>query len=228
MKLSILEELDEEHRIIEEVAGSLVCFSRLARDGKLEQPAKELKTFTRYFTKFLEGYHFKKETEIVFDALIQQGIPAQKGPIYYYELEHDLHKEQITHLEKFTSLISWSDDDKNEVVKLCEKFCAEVWEHIDKEDSVVFSEVEERVKGKTVKETQQKHIEFEKKHDRAAFLKTGSEFIEKYKPVDKIVDVIRGDGCMSCRYYGEGCSGIEHEWWTEHEWEDFFARNKGD
>ena len=228
MKLKILEELDEEHRVIEELAGSLVCFARLAKEGKIEEPAKELKVFTQLFTEFLEGYHFKKETEIVFDSLFQLGIPVSKGPMYYYELEHDHHKEDTKHLEKFASLKSWSDTEKDEVVEISEKFCAEVWEHIDKEDSVVFPEVEERVKGKIVKGIEEKHVEFEKKIDRASFLNKGRELITKYKPVDKLHNVIRGDGCVSCRYYGEGCSGIEHEWWSEHEWEDFFARNKGD
>ena len=228
MSLSILEELDEEHRIIEELAGSLVCFARLAKDDKVEEPREELKTFSRFFLEFLEGYHFKKESDIVFDALIQMGVPARKGPMYYYELEHDHHKEDIGRLDKLASLNAWGDDEKNELVKICEKFCAEVWEHIDKEDSVLFPEFEERVKGKVVKEVEKKHIEFKEKSGRVTFLKTGMEFIAKYKPVERLPDVIRGDGCMSCRYYGEGCSGIEHEWWTEHEWEDFFARNKGD
>lgn len=34
----------------------------------------------------------------------------------------------------------------------------------------------------------------------------------------------RGDGCFMCRAHGATCDGLEAEWWTELEWEEFFMR----
>ena len=32
----------------------------------------------------------------------------------------------------------------------------------------------------------------------------------------------RGDGCFMCRAHGETCDGLEAEWWTDTEWEEFY------
>jgi len=36
--------------------------------------------------------------------------------------------------------------------------------------------------------------------------------------------LVRGDGCFMCRAYGETCNGLEAEWWTELEWDEFYNR----
>jgi hypothetical protein len=41
-------------------------------------------------------------------------------------------------------------------------------------------------------------------------------------------EVHRGDGCIACPSYGTTCEGLEKEWWTELDWEDFGERMKGD
>ena len=39
---------------------------------------------------------------------------------------------------------------------------------------------------------------------------------------------MRGDGCVACPSYGNTCDGLEHEWWTEHDWEDARERMGSD
>ena len=47
--------------------------------------------------------------------------------------------------------------------------------------------------------------------------------LAKHPPLE-ILDLIRGEGCVSCEAYGEGCEGMEREWWTELEREDVLHR----
>ena len=119
-------------------------------------------------------------------------------------------------------------NNKKELVEVSESLAAETWEHIDKEDSVLYSEATDRIRGKNATAVKQLNREFNKTNDATKYKVMGEALVKKYKPTDMLPDIIRGDGCMSCRHFGEGCMGIEHEWWSEHEWEDFYARNNRD
>ena len=33
--------------------------------------------------------------------------------------------------------------------------------------------------------------------------------------------LIRGEECVICPHYGQTCDGIEREWWSDAEWEEF-------
>ena len=45
----------------------------------------------------------------------------------------------------------------------------------------------------------------------------------RYPPVEDEA-LTRGDGCFMCRAHGETCDGLEAEWWTDLEWEEFHLR----
>ena len=48
----------------------------------------------------------------------------------------------------------------------------------------------------------------------------GIRLCAAYPPlVDR--DVLRGDGCVHCPSFGDGCRGLEREWWNPWEWEEF-------
>lgn len=57
----------------------------------------------------------------------------------------------------------------------------------------------------------------------AAARDDGARLLVHYPP---LVDasLMRGDGCFMCRAHSETCNGLEAEWWTELEWEEFFLR----
>lgn len=227
-QMKVLEDLDAEHRLLEQAAGSFVRFARGEAAQWDDEKAKALKKFTVFFDKFMVQYHTKKEEDVIFQFFAKTGLPSEKGPIYYYELEHKAHAQTLLDLEKFAKG-ELSGDEQKELVQSVERFCGDVWEHIDKEDSVVFPEVEERIRGALRLEQEKAVTEFDiAKEELLSARSEGEELVKRYPPVEMLDDVFRGDGCMSCRYYGDGCEGIEHEWWTEHEWEDFFARNNRD
>ena len=232
--MDLLKELNEEHRLIEEAAGSMVTLARMIVEGDKEELRKDFLSLCRFLSEFVADYHSKKEEKVLFQAFGRTGIPMETGPIYYYELEHKQHEEYAGRLKELLSQKDLTGETADELLKLSVQFCGELWEHIDKEDSVLFEEVVDRIKGKDLRiltedlssyhEAGDKNPEFNPKE----LMQIARDIISRYKPIHDLPDVFRGDGCMSCRHYGAGCRGIEHEWWTENEWEDFYARNNRD
>jgi hypothetical protein len=56
--------------------------------------------------------------------------------------------------------------------------------------------------------------------DEAEARETGLRLLERYPPGPE-PDVIRGDGCVMCPSFVKDCRGVEHEWWSEWEWDEF-------
>lgn len=227
--MDLLSDIDQEHRVIEKLAGSMVNITRTLATNDDPQLQNDLKTVWEFLTKFMIEHHAVKEENLIFKTLENTGIPGDKGPLHFYKLEHNNHTESALKLNGFLQKTDLSESERNELKATAELFCADLWEHLDKEDSVLLTEFQERIKGKALLDLKEQYQSFMEKNpiDQDLFKKV-RQLIEKYPPVELLPDVFRGDGCMSCRYYGDGCQGIEHEWWSEHEWEDFFERNNRD
>ncbi len=57
----------------------------------------------------------------------------------------------------------------------------------------------------------------------AAACQDGAHLLTLYPPLED-ASVARGDGCFMCRAHGKNCDGLEAEWWTDFEWQEFFLR----
>ena len=55
----------------------------------------------------------------------------------------------------------------------------------------------------------------------------GLALVQRYAP-EADPDALRGDGCIACPNYGTTCDGLEHEWWTDLEWEEMWERGDSD
>jgi hypothetical protein len=92
--------------------------------------------------------------------------------------------------------------------------------HIDAENSVLLPESENRLNRAGVKELNGRGPDAE---ERAA-LAEGERLAARYPPSED-ADALRGEGCVICPSYGVSCQGLEREWWSEQEWEDFRERD---
>jgi hypothetical protein len=57
----------------------------------------------------------------------------------------------------------------------------------------------------------------------AAAHEDGARLVARYRPLAD-ASLTRGEGCFGCRAHGKTCDGLEAEWWTELEWQEFFMR----
>lgn len=215
--MRILEELQQEHRLIEKVAGALVTFADGARGGPRDDEA--LGSFCTFFREFADVHHHGKEEAILFRALRDVELP-EKGPIALLLEEHAENRAAIAAIAATTDAV--------ELAARTQRFCARLWEHIDKEDSVLFPEIEVRLALERSR-LERDLAELARKEDgrlsSAALVALGESLVARFPPRTELPGVSRGEGCSACRHFGDTCEGVEREWWSETEWEEFHSRD---
>jgi len=83
----LLDELGQEHRLVDEVAGSLVRFSQKAAAGDIEP--SDVADFVRFFRVFVAGFHHQREEETLFPALVDRAeVPKDRGPLPAIAADH--------------------------------------------------------------------------------------------------------------------------------------------
>ena len=70
--------LMEEHRLIEQVLGSLESCA-VAIDGGLAVERPLVKEYGDFFRGFADAYHHGKEEDILFQRMIERGFPTDIG-----------------------------------------------------------------------------------------------------------------------------------------------------
>ena len=81
-----LDILMDEHRVIEQVLGSLETFA-----GRLESepdPRGTLRDYGRFFREFADRCHHAKEEDRLFVEMVRHGFPREQGPIAVMLSDH--------------------------------------------------------------------------------------------------------------------------------------------
>lgn len=202
-EIPLIKKLKEEHDFLDRVMASLYHW---ADEGQDEDPeAREL--YLRFLSSWAEGYHHRREEEFLFPVLISAlDLRADNGPIRILLEEHEASSAMLEQLKNAAP--------GEETLVSAKTLVRHMWEHIDKENSVLFAEGNERLVRVGKRNLKDREITPEE----AELERIGELLISRWDVRDD-PDHIRGDGCMACSAYGETCSGIESEWWNQWEWE---------
>ncbi len=200
--MTILDDLREEHALIERVVGSLRTFAAAgARDPD------DAAAYLRFVRLYAGRFHHAREEDVLFPALVATEVPADRGPL---KILLDAHRAMARMLDAMDGGIT---------LERAERYGSALLHHIDAENSVLFPESEIRLRSAGGAELASREADAEE----ATARDEGEQLIAKYPPTE-IPGIFRGDGCVACAAYGEGCDGIEREWWSELEWEDALER----
>lgn len=213
--MRLLDELEDEHLLIDHVLGSLRAYvaRRLRGEGSLDDAAR----FLRFFRVYAGAFHHEREEAVLFRALVQQAeLPADRGPVAAFTAQH---RAMAVTLDRLAPLLLGdlaSDEDRREAGALAAAYTAALARHIDAENSVLLPESEKRLRRAAAGELPARAPTAE---EEAARL-DGEDLVRAYPPSDDPA-VIRGEGCVVCPSFGVDCDGVEREWWNESEWEEF-------
>jgi hemerythrin-like domain-containing protein len=205
--MQLLDELGQEHRLVDEVAGSLVRFSQRAAEGDIEP--SDVADFVRFFRVFVAGFHHQREEETLFPALVDRAeVPKDRGPLPAIAADH---REAVL----FVDALEAASRDPKRAAEVARRFANHLWEHVDKEESVLLPEARERLRRNGLTRLEGREPTDEEQGAR----EVGEQLTERFPPLDD-PDHVRGDGCVVCSAFGETCAGIETEWWNtwEHEY----------
>lgn len=220
--MQLIQDLRSEHDLIEQVLGSLRAFVTLRLEGRGN--AADGARFMAFFRLYAGDFHHDKEEEVLFRALAEKAeLPADHGPIPALTGQHRRMGGLLDALEGRLQLPLASDEARQQLQVLAVDYSRSLWRHIDAENSVLFPEGEERLRRSHVPELPSRPMT----EAEGAAHATGLALVATYPPQHD-PEVHRGDGCIACPSYGTTCEGLEKEWWTELDWEDFEDRMKGD
>lgn len=220
--MQLIEDLQAEHALIEQVLGSLRAFvsARLAGQGN---PA-DAPRFMLFFRRYAGEFHHDKEEAIFFRALAEKAeLPADRGPIPALTGEHRRLGGLLDALEACLVAPLDTDEDRRHLQTLAVDYSHSLWRHMDAENSVLFPEGQERLRRFHIRELPSRPMNAAEQDAH----QTGVALVGTYPPQHD-PQVHRGDGCIACPSYGTACEGLELEWWTDLEWEDFHERMTGD
>lgn len=213
--MHLLDELRAEHDLIDRVLGSLRTW--VLTPGVAPGDGAR---FLRFFRRYAGDFHHAREEQVLFAALAREAeLPLDRGPIAALTAEHHHFSSMLDELEPL--MVRGIADER--MTALATEYSRALWHHIDAENSVLLPESEDRLRTHHVKELPSRPATAEAQ----LALADGRALVERHAAfVD--AEVLRGDGCIMCPSYGEGCRGLEREWWTASEWEEHGDRFSGD
>jgi hemerythrin-like domain-containing protein len=130
--------LMEEHRVIERVLTALeTAIPRLAPQGNVQ--AVFFITAAEFIKGFADGCHHKKEEGVLFQAMVENGLPSDSGPISVMLSEHDQGRRYTRAMLEAAQRLAAGDESAREaVLQNAAGYAALLREHIAKEDNILF------------------------------------------------------------------------------------------
>jgi len=216
--MKLIDTLQDEHLLIDRVLGSLRTYVGGLVDGTADPD--DGRRFAAFFTEFAGNFHHDREERVLFDALVTDAeLPRDRGPVHALVHQHAQMEEWLREMTPLLEQEPRSEDDRVRLRALATRYSHALWRHIDAETSVLFPESAERLRRCGIRELPDRPMS----EAEAAAREGAAALPVRYPPVEDDA-LTRGEGCFMCPAYGETCDGLEAEWWTELEWEDFFNR----
>ncbi|GAB3652915.1 hemerythrin domain-containing protein [Ramlibacter alkalitolerans] len=216
--MKLIDAFQDEHVLIDQVLGSFRTYVDGLADGTADPD--DGRRFAAFFVEFAGHFHHDREEGVFFKALVTDAdLPATSGPVHALLREHAEMGEWLGEMTPFLAQGPRSADDRDRLRRLAIRYSHALWRHIDAENSVLYVEGEERLGRNGIFELPDRAMS----PAEAAAREEGARLRLRYRPLAD-ASLTRGDGCFMCRAHGETCDGLEAEWWTELEWQEFFLR----
>jgi hemerythrin-like domain-containing protein len=209
--MELIDQLRAEHDLIEQVAGAFRAFAR--RRARGEGRAADGARFLAFFRLYAGSFHHGREEDVLFVSLQRDAErPADRGPIAALLGDHHRMADLLDRLEP----VAAADPAAPETETLVLDYTEQLLHHIDAENSVLLPESEHRLRRHGVRELPSRAPTA----GEAAAMEDARALLAEYPPVHEPA-LLRGDGCVMCPAFVDGCDGVERTWWNEHEWDEF-------
>ncbi|HVO51912.1 MAG TPA: hemerythrin domain-containing protein [Thermoanaerobaculia bacterium] len=214
--MQLIDDLRAEHVVIERMLGALATYvdARIAGRG---DPA-DADAFLAFFRLFAGRYHHAREEDTLFPALLAHlPIRPDSGPVRSL---FDQHASMARTLEEMAPLLGEPGREGERLRELATRHRRDLLAHIDAENSVLLPESEVRLRRAGLADLVGRPPDAEESAARDG----AGRLLALYPPSEDPA-AIRGEGCVICPSYGVSCEGLEREWWSEQEWDDFRERD---
>jgi hemerythrin-like domain-containing protein len=153
----------EEHRLIEQVLGSLESFAIEAEGGlAVERPL--VKEYAEFFRGFADAYHHGKEEDILFQRMIERGFPTDSGPLAVMLHEHTEGRARVRVLRQVGQAEGAVEDAERQMaLTAASELIPLLRQHIVKEDRILYPMALRALTGPELDEMETAFEAFEKR-----------------------------------------------------------------
>jgi len=138
MKRDITRALVDEHRLILRMLALLERNAPLTAAGRYTnyQFYREAVDFIR---NYADRFHHAKEEDILFEALITNGMPRENSPVAAMLMEHDRGRAYVKAMEEAALAAEGGDATRTDALaENALAYLTMLREHIDKEDTILY------------------------------------------------------------------------------------------
>ena len=130
--------LSSEHRVIERVISALEAGAGRLEAGEPVRPGFFLDV-TDFVKGFADGCHHKKEEDVLFRAMLANGLPLQNGPVQAMLAEHEQGRQFTRGIRAAAERLQNGDTSaRTAIVENALAYASLLRSHIYKEDNILF------------------------------------------------------------------------------------------
>lgn len=133
-----IEVLMNEHRLIEQVLGSLETMTLAAAVAAAPERGL-LSEYGSFFSEFADARHHGKEEDILFRRMLENGFPREQGPLAVMLYEHELGRGHVRAIRAAGEGAGpLGADEAKSVLEHASAFVPLLRGHIQKEDRILY------------------------------------------------------------------------------------------
>jgi hemerythrin-like domain-containing protein len=138
MKTDVTRVMVDEHRLILRMIALVEQNTALMEGGKLRNWQFYLDA-VEFIRNYADHFHHAKEEEILFAALIKNGMPEKQSPIEAMHIEHEQGREHVLAIEDATRKALAGEAGQIPLLATHARGYAQLLRgHIDKEDTILY------------------------------------------------------------------------------------------
>ena len=138
MKQDITQRLKDEHQLILRMLTLLEKNAKLTEEGSFHDYRFYLDGVD-FIRNYADRFHHAKEEDVLFEALIENGMPRENSPIAAMLMEHDQGRAFVRGMEEAaTRALNGEPGQKEALVAYARGYLDLLREHISKEDDILY------------------------------------------------------------------------------------------
>ena len=92
-----------------------------------------------FIRNYADRFHHAKEEDVLFKALVANGMPREHSPVAAMLMEHDQGRSYVRAMEEATrQVMAGSTEARQAIADNAQAYAALLWEHITKEDTILY------------------------------------------------------------------------------------------
>ncbi|MBU5613019.1 hemerythrin domain-containing protein [Geomonas azotofigens] len=180
MKQDITQRLKDEHQLILRMLALLERNARLTEEGSFKDYQFYLDGVD-FIRNYADRFHHAKEEDVLFEALVENGMPRDNSPVAAMLMEHDLGRAYVKAMEEAaTKALNGEAGQEEAIVANARGYLDLLREHIAKEDDILYP-LAERILPEGVRHGITAGYQKAEERSEAGFEEHYRKVVEKYE-----------------------------------------------